>query len=42
MSRTAAFAFLTEQTSLHGDSLPRTLLAEGFVLEGQRVPEAAF
>jgi len=36
--RTAAFAFLTEQTGLHGDTLPRSLLAEGFLFEGQRVP----
>jgi putative restriction endonuclease len=36
--RTAAFAFLTEQASLHGDTLPRHLLAEGFLFEGQRIP----
>jgi hypothetical protein len=36
--RTAAFAFLTQQTSLYGDTLPRPLLAEGFRFEGQRVP----
>lgn len=36
--RTAAFAFLTEQTGLHGETLPRSLLAEGFPFEGQRVP----
>jgi len=36
--RTAAFAFLREQSALHGDTLPRTLLARGFVFEGQRVP----
>ena len=36
--RAAAFAFLTEQTSLRGDVLPRDLLAQGFVFEGQRVP----
>jgi putative restriction endonuclease len=37
-ARTAAFAFLTEQTGLHGDTLPRPLLAEGFVFDGQRAP----
>lgn len=36
--RTAAFAFLTQQAGLHGDTLPRSLLAEGFVFEGHRVP----
>jgi putative restriction endonuclease len=36
--RSAAFAFLTEETALHGDTLPRSLLTEGFQLEGQRVP----
>jgi putative restriction endonuclease len=36
--RTAAFAFLTEQTTHHGDTLPRPLLADGFLFEGQRVP----
>ena len=36
--RTAAFAFLAEPAALHGDTLPRTLLAQGFVFEGQRVP----
>jgi putative restriction endonuclease len=36
--RTAAFAFLTEQTSLHGDTLPRILLTKGFIFEDQRVP----
>jgi len=36
--RTAAFAFLTEQSALHGDTLPRSLLAQGFIFEGQRVP----
>ena len=36
--RTAAFAFLTEQAALHGDTLRRTMLAQGFVFEGQRVP----
>lgn len=36
--RMAAFAFLKEQTQLHGDTLPRQALAEGFVFEGVRVP----
>lgn len=36
--RLAAFRFLEEQTLLHGDVLPRSVLAEGFVLEGRRVP----
>ena len=36
--RLAAFAWLKEQVELHGDVLPRRLLADGFVFEGQRVP----
>jgi putative restriction endonuclease len=36
--RLAAFQWLEEQTSLHGDVLPRDMLAEGFSFEGQRVP----
>jgi putative restriction endonuclease len=36
--RLAAFSWLEEQTSIHGDVLPRTLLAEGYTFEGQRVP----
>ncbi len=36
--RMAAFAFLKEQTGLHGETLPRKALAEGFVFEGVRVP----
>jgi len=36
--RAAAFAWLGEQISLHGDVLPRTLLAEGFRFDGVRVP----
>jgi putative restriction endonuclease len=35
--RTAAFAFLTEQTRVHGDTLPWSLLKQGFPFEGQRV-----
>jgi putative restriction endonuclease len=36
--RLAAFAFLTEQTQLHGEVLPRDVLAAGFQFQGQRVP----
>ena len=36
--RTAAFAFLRDQTRLRGDVLPRDLLAAGFQFEGIRVP----
>jgi putative restriction endonuclease len=36
--RLAAFDWLTKQTFFHGDVLPRELLAQGFVFEGQRVP----
>jgi len=36
--RAAAFEWLTEQVARHGDVLPRRLLAEGFVLDGVRVP----
>jgi len=36
--RLAAFQFLAEQTQLHGEVLPRTLLATGFTLDGTRVP----
>jgi putative restriction endonuclease len=37
--RAAAFRFLEEQTILRPDGvLPRTVLANGFVLEGVRVP----
>ncbi len=38
--RLAAFTFLEEQQRLAGDEgvLPRKVLAEGFVYEGQRVP----
>lgn len=36
--RLAAFAFLEAQERRHGDALPRTVLAEGFVFEGRRVP----
>jgi len=36
--RLASFAWLTEQVRIHGDVLPRSLLAGGFVFENQRVP----
>lgn len=36
--RLAAFAFLAEQTQLHGDVLPRATLATGFTFDGTRVP----
>lgn len=35
--RNAAFDWLTRQVSIHGDVLPRTILAQGFELDGQRV-----
>ncbi len=35
--RRAAFAFLADQTARRGDTLPRAVLAEGFLFEGQRV-----
>lgn len=36
--RSAAFAWLGGQVALHGDVLPRPVLAEGFRLDGVRVP----
>lgn len=36
--RTQAFQFLTEQTRLHGEVIPRDLLERGFDFEGRRVP----
>jgi len=36
--RLAAFAFLDRQTQLHGETLPRTVLAQGFEFDGRRVP----
>ena len=36
--RAAVFEWLTSQVEEHGDVLPRPLLAEGMVIEGQRVP----
>ncbi|MGE5550420.1 MAG: HNH endonuclease, partial [Bacteroidota bacterium] len=36
--RSAAFAWLAEQVAIHDDVLPRSILAEGFNLDGVRVP----
>jgi putative restriction endonuclease len=36
--RLAAFQWLRSQTHVYGDVLPRSILAEGFVLDGRRVP----
>lgn len=36
--RLAAFEFLEEQTAIHGEVLPRSLLEKGFTFEGERVP----
>lgn len=36
--RTAAFAFLDQQTMIHGEVLPRSVLETGFSFDGQRVP----
>lgn len=36
--RRTAFDWLREQTRLHGDVLPRGVLAQGFTYNGQRVP----
>jgi putative restriction endonuclease len=36
--RRAAFAWLGDQAELHGDVLPRDVLAAGFQYEGERVP----
>lgn len=36
--RTVAFETLGELVEVHGDVLPRSVLAEGFRLDGQRVP----
>jgi putative restriction endonuclease len=36
--RLAAFNWLTDQVRIQGDVLPRSLLAEGFEFENQRVP----
>jgi hypothetical protein len=39
--RIAAFNWLDEQVGIHGDVFPRSILAQGFEFEGQRVPLVA-
>ena len=39
--RLAAFNWLDEQVRIHGDVLPRSVLAQGFEFENQRVPLVA-
>jgi hypothetical protein len=39
--RITAFNWLEEQVAVHGDVLPRSILARGFDFEGQRVLLAA-
>ena len=36
--RIAAFAWLSDQVEIHGDVLPRGLLAKGFIFENKPVP----
>lgn len=36
--RLAAFEWLDRQVAVHGEVIPRTVLARGFTLEGERVP----
>jgi putative restriction endonuclease len=36
--RLSAFEWLKEQQTIHGDILPRQILAEGFIFEGERIP----
>jgi hypothetical protein len=36
--RVTAFTFLDQQTQLHGETLPRSVLAQGFDFDGRRVP----
>lgn len=36
--RVAAFQFLEQQVAIHGEVLPRAVLAEGFTYRGHRVP----
>jgi putative restriction endonuclease len=36
--RSAAFGWLAQQVALHGDVLPRSVLAQGFMLDGIRIP----
>jgi putative restriction endonuclease len=39
--RLAAFHWLSEQTNIHGDVLPRELLAKGFAFQDYRIPLVA-
>jgi putative restriction endonuclease len=36
--RSAAFEWLAEQVAIHGDVLQRSVLSQGFTLDGERVP----
>jgi putative restriction endonuclease len=36
--RAAAFEWLSGQVAIHGDVLPRSILAQGFILDGDRIP----
>ena len=36
--RLTVFAWLEEQTEIHGDVLPWSLLAQGLYIDGERVP----
>ena len=36
--RLAAFAFLTDQTRIHGEVVPYKVLHDGFIFDGRRVP----
>ena len=36
--RLAAFNWLEKQVTIYGETLPRQLLVDGFVLDGQRIP----
>ncbi|HEU19127.1 MAG TPA: hypothetical protein ENO00_07070 [Deltaproteobacteria bacterium] len=36
--RLVAFDWLSKQVSSHGDVLPRSLLAQGFIFENQKIP----
>ena len=36
--RAAAFGWLSDQVAIHSDVLPRTLLAQGFIFDGTRIP----
>ena len=36
--RATAFDWLSDQVGIYGDVLPRNLLAQGFVMDGKRIP----